>query len=78
MEELIPGYKKDINTLNNVWFDSVTYLKYYTKAWRVMNQKLNYNEISIKEYIEWKLNIDVFELEKNRYDISLNNKELSR
>ena len=43
-----------------------------------MNQKLNYNEISIKEYIEWKLNIDVFELEKNRYDISLNNKELSR
>lgn len=68
----------DINTLNNVWFDSVTYLKYYTKAWGVMNQKLNYNEISIKEYIEWKLNIDVFELEKNRYDISLNNKELSR
>ena len=32
MEELIPGYKMDINTLNNVWFDSVTYLKYYTKA----------------------------------------------
>ena len=43
-----------------------------------MNQILNYNEISIKEYIEWKLNIDVFELEKNRYDISLNNKELLR
>ena len=25
MEESIPGYKMDINTLNNVWFDSVTY-----------------------------------------------------
>ena len=31
-----------------------------------MNQKLNNKEISIKDYIEWKLNIDVFELEKNR------------
>ena len=62
----------DINTLNNVWFDSVTYLKYYTKAWGGMNQKLNYNEISIKEYIEWKLNIDVFELEKN------NNEKVTR
>ena len=78
MEELIPGYKMDINTLNNVWFDSVTYLKYYTKSWKAMNQKLNNNEISLNDYIEWKLNIDVFELEKNRYDISLNNKELSR
>ncbi len=55
----------DINALNNVWFDNVTYLKYYTKAWVVMNQKLNNNEISLKDYIEWKLNVDVFELEKN-------------
>ena len=39
-----------------------------------MNQKLNYNEISIKEYIEWKLNIDVFELEKNRYEKHLINR----
>ena len=52
MEELIPEYKMDIGTLNNVWFDSVTYLKYYTKAWVVMNQKLNNNEISLKDYIE--------------------------
>ena len=64
MEELIPGYKMNINTLNNVWFDSITYLKYYTKAWVVMNQKLNNNEISLKDYIEWKLNVDVFKLEK--------------
>ncbi len=78
MEELIPGYKMDIDTLNNVWFDSVTYLKYYTKAWEVMNQKLNNKEINIKDYIEWKLNIDVFELEKNRNDIDLNSKELLR
>ena len=28
-------------------------------------QKLNNNEISLKDYIEWKLNVDVFELEKN-------------
>lgn len=55
----------DINALNNVWFDNVTYLKYYTKAWVVMNQKLNNNEINLKDYIEWKLNVDVFELEKN-------------
>lgn len=54
----------NINTLNNVWFDSITYLKYYTKAWVVMNQKLNNNEISLKDYIEWKLNVDVFKLEK--------------
>ena len=29
-----------------------------------MYQKLNNKEISLKDYIEWKLNIDVFELEK--------------
>ena len=29
-----------------------------------MNQKLNNNEISLKDYIEWKLNVDVFKLEK--------------
>ena len=78
MEELIPGYKMDIDTLNKVWFDSVTYLKYYTKAWEVMNQKLNNKEISIKDYIEWKLNIDVFELERTRNNASLNNEELLR
>ena len=72
MEELIPGYKMDINTLNNVWIDSVTYLKYYTKSWEAMNQKLNNNEISLKDYIGWKLNIDVFELEKN------NNEKVTR
>lgn len=72
MEELIPGYKMDINTLNNVWIDSVTYLKYYTKYWEAMNQKLNNNEISLKDYIGWKLNIDVFELEKN------NNEKVTR
>ena len=37
MEELIPGYKMDINTLNNVWFDSIMYLKYYIKSWKEMN-----------------------------------------
>lgn len=68
----------DIGTLNNVWFDSVTHLKYYTKAWEVMNQKLNNKEISIKDYIEWKLNIDVFELERTRNNASLNNEELLR
>ena len=62
----------DINTLNNVWIDSVTYLKYYTKYWEAMNQKLNNNEISLKDYIGWKLNIDVFELEKN------NNEKVTR
>ena len=72
MEELIPGYKMDINTLNNVWFDSVTYLKYYTKSWEAMNQKLNNNEIRLKDYIGLKLNIDVFELEKN------NNEKVTR
>ena len=40
-----------------------------------MNQKLNYNEISIKEYIEWKLNMDVFELEKNRNNEKRSNEE---
>ena len=75
MEELIPGYKMDIGTLNNVWFDSVTYLKYYTKAWVVMNQKLNNKEISLIDYIEWKLNIDVFELEKNRSNEKRSNEE---
>ena len=68
----------DINTLNNVWFDSIMYLKYYIKSWKEMNQKLNNNEIGLKNYIEWKLNIEVFELEKNRYGLSLHNKELSR
>jgi hypothetical protein len=43
-----------------------------------MNQKLTNNKISIKDYIEWKLNIDVFELERNRSNISLNNKQLYR
>ena len=52
--------------------DSFTYLKYYTKEWVVMNQKLNNNEISLKDYIEWKLNVDVFELEKN------NNEKVTR
>ena len=37
-----------------------------------MNQKLNNNEISLKDYIGWKLNIDVFELEKN------NNEKVTR
>ena len=37
-----------------------------------MNQKLNNNEISLKDYIEWKLNVDVFELEKN------NNEKVTR
>ena len=78
MEELIPGYKMDINTLNNVWFDSIMYLKYYIKSWKEINQKLNNNEIGLKNYIEWKLNIEVFELEKNRYGLSLHNKELIR
>ena len=36
MEELIPGYKMDIGTLNNVWFDSITYL----------NDKLKVNDIT--------------------------------
>ena len=75
MEELIPGYKMDIGTLNNVWFDSVTYLKYYTKACVVMNQKLNNQEISLIDYIEWKLNIDLFELGKNRSNEKRSNEE---
>ena len=78
MEELIPGYKMDIGTLNNVWFDSVTYLKYYSKEWEVMNRKLNNKEISLKDYIEWKLNIDVFELDKNIKSRNISNNKMSR
>ena len=75
MEELIPGYKMDINTIENNWFDSITYLKYFVKSWRSMNQKLINEEINQKEYIEWKLNIDVVELEKTRGNIDYNNKK---
>ena len=40
-----------------------------------MNQKLNNKEISLIDYIEWKLNIDVFEFEKNRNNEKRNNEE---
>ena len=66
MEELIPGYKIDLDTLYKTWFDSVKYLKLFVRDWKEMNQKLENKEISLKEYIEWKLNIDVIELETNR------------
>jgi transcriptional regulator with XRE-family HTH domain len=66
MEELIPGYKIDLDTLDKTWFDSVKYLKLFVRDWKEMNQKLENKEISLKEYIEWKLNIDVIELETNR------------
>ena len=79
MEELVPGYKMDIDALDKVWYDSVIYLKYFVKSWRSMNQKLINEEINQKEYIEWKLNIDAVELEKTRGNIDYNNKkELSR
>lgn len=66
MEELIPGYKIDLETLDKTWFDSVKYLKLYVRDWKEMNQKLENKEISLKEYIEWKLNTDVIELETNK------------
>lgn len=66
MEELIPGYKIDLDTLDKTWFDSVKYLKLFVKDWKEMNQKLENKEISLKEYIEWKLNTDVTDLEKNK------------
>ena len=66
MEELIPGYKIDLDTLDKTWFDSVKYLKLFVRDWKEMNQKLENKEISLKEYIEWKLNTDVIELETNR------------
>ena len=64
MEELIPGYKIDLDTLDKTWFDSVKYLKLFVKEWKDKNQKLEDKEISLKEYIEWKLNTDVIDLEK--------------
>ena len=66
MEELIPGYKIDLDTLDKTWFDSVKYLKLFVRDWKEMNQKLENKEISLKEYIEWKLNTNVTELEKNK------------
>ena len=66
MEELIPGYKIDLDTLDKTWFDSVKYLKLFVRDWKEMNQKLENKEISLKEYIEWKLNTDVTDLEKNK------------
>ena len=65
MEELIPGYKIDLDTLDKTWFDSVKYLKLFVRDWKEMNQKLENKEISLKEYIEWKLNTDIIGLEKN-------------
>ena len=52
MEELVPGYKMDIDVLDKVWYDNVVYLKYYVKSWKIMNQKLINEEINQKEYIE--------------------------
>lgn len=66
MEELIPGYKMDLESLDKIGFDSVRYLKLFVKEWKEMHQKLEDKEISLKEYIEWKLNTDVIELETNR------------
>lgn len=66
MEELIPGYRIDFDTLDKTWFDSVKYLKLFVRDRKEMNQKLENKEISLKEYIEWKLNTDVIELETNR------------
>ena len=75
MEELIPGYKMDLESLDKIGFDSVRYLKLFVKEWKKMHQKLEEKEISIKEYIEWKLKIDVLEIEKRLNHFQAKEKE---
>ena len=47
MEELIPGYKIDLDTLDRTWFDSVKYLKLFVKIWKDKNLP-----VDSKDYID--------------------------
>ena len=59
MEELIPYYDVDIDNLSNNLNEYAKDLVKGLNEWKVMKEKRENLEISIQEYIDWKLNFQL-------------------
>ena len=59
MEELIPYYDVDIDNLSNNLNEYAKDLVKGLNEWKVMKEKRENLEISIQDYIDWKLNFQL-------------------
>ena len=62
MEELIPYYDVDIDNLSNNLNEYAKDLVKGLNEWKVMKEKRGNLEISIQDYIDWKLNYRINDL----------------
>ena len=59
LEELLPRYEIDISNVPNINNDNLNVIRSFLEEWEIKRKKRLNQEISYKEYMEWKLTYEV-------------------
>lgn len=59
LEELLPRYQIDLSRIPSINDDNIIKFKEFINEWEEMRTKRFKREISYKQYVEWKLNLEV-------------------